>query len=214
MAENINIGGRLHSIATGNVVAGADEIIDDSKGKKQSVINTETYTLVSEINAKLDTLNPEQQSAMEVATKANNNEAKMGYYVCNTDGNVANKVVADATGYILTVGGSIKIKMVNENTAENATLNINSTGAKPLYYANDRVSSNNSWPEGSTVEVYYDGDNYYANNVISASGQLNVRVSQEIPGMLEVVSTTDFMDIDDSYMDEETGALNIVYNFE
>lgn len=39
---NINIGGRLHSTATGNVVAGANEILDDVKGKKQSVINQET----------------------------------------------------------------------------------------------------------------------------------------------------------------------------
>lgn len=38
---NINIGGRLHSTATGNVVAGANEILDDNKGKKQSVINQE-----------------------------------------------------------------------------------------------------------------------------------------------------------------------------
>ena len=39
----IEVGGRLHSIATGNVLAGANEIIDDNKeGKKQSVINAET----------------------------------------------------------------------------------------------------------------------------------------------------------------------------
>lgn len=44
MAENKNIevGGRLHSIATGNVLAGADEIFDDDKGKKQNDINAET----------------------------------------------------------------------------------------------------------------------------------------------------------------------------
>lgn len=43
MADNkINVGGRLHSIATGNVLAGADEIFDDTKGKKQSRINAET----------------------------------------------------------------------------------------------------------------------------------------------------------------------------
>ena len=41
---NIDIGGRLHSTATGNVVAGANEILDDSKGKKQSVINAEVDT--------------------------------------------------------------------------------------------------------------------------------------------------------------------------
>ena len=38
---NINIGGRLHSSATGNVVSGANEILDDTKGKKQDVINAE-----------------------------------------------------------------------------------------------------------------------------------------------------------------------------
>lgn len=43
MSENkINIGGRLHSIATGNVVAGADEILDDIQNKKQNLINQET----------------------------------------------------------------------------------------------------------------------------------------------------------------------------
>ena len=37
----IKIGGRLHSEATGNVVAGANEILDDSLNKKQDVINDE-----------------------------------------------------------------------------------------------------------------------------------------------------------------------------
>ena len=57
---NINIGGRLHSTATGNVVAGANEILDDVKGKKQSAINQETdealagkqAALVSGVNIK------------------------------------------------------------------------------------------------------------------------------------------------------------------
>jgi hypothetical protein len=40
MAE-IKIGGRLHSEATGNVVAGANEILDDNLNKKQDVINDE-----------------------------------------------------------------------------------------------------------------------------------------------------------------------------
>ena len=58
MAENKNIevGGRLHSIATGNVLTGANEILDDDKGKKQSVINTETYSLVNNINERLNGL--------------------------------------------------------------------------------------------------------------------------------------------------------------
>lgn len=49
MAENNNIavGGRLHSIATGNVLAGANEIFDDDKNKKQSQINTETDQMLA-----------------------------------------------------------------------------------------------------------------------------------------------------------------------
>ena len=39
---DIVIGGRLHSAATGNTVAGANEIMDDAQGKKQSVVNQET----------------------------------------------------------------------------------------------------------------------------------------------------------------------------
>lgn len=41
MGKTINIGGRFHSTEVGNVVAGANEVLDDTKGKKQSVINGE-----------------------------------------------------------------------------------------------------------------------------------------------------------------------------
>jgi len=38
---DINIGGKLHSVATGNVVADASEVLDSTEGKKQSVVNSE-----------------------------------------------------------------------------------------------------------------------------------------------------------------------------
>ena len=89
---------------------------------------------------------------------------KIGYFVCDTAANTAAKTI-NAEGFVLSTGGSIKIKMTNDNTANNATLNINSTGAKPLYYAGLRASSANTWESGETIEVYYDGTNYMANNV-------------------------------------------------
>lgn len=181
MNKNIDIGGRLHSTATGNVVAGANEIFDDSKNKKQSDINTETYSLVNDVNERLSGLSPDQQSALSVAAKATNNEIKLGYYVCGTEGNVAAKVISDATGYVLSTGGSIKVKMTNANTANNATLNINSTGAKPLYYDGERASANNTWEAGETVEVYYDGTNFYANNVAGEGGDGVFDVSEKYP---------------------------------
>lgn len=185
MNKNIDIGGRLHSTATGNVVAGANEIFDDSKNKKQSDINTETYSLVNNINERLNSLSPDQQSALNVATKATNNETKLGYYVCDTEGNLAAKVISDATGYILSKGGSIKIKMINANTVNNTTLNINSTGAKALYYDGERASANNSWEAGETIEVYYDGTSYYANNVagVSSDGVFDVSIKYPTSGV-------------------------------
>lgn len=164
MAKDINIGGRLHSIATGNVVAGTDEILDDNLGKKQTQINTETYSLVESVNNALAELSPDQQEALGVAVKANANEAKLGYYVCDTDAAVAAKTIA-ATGYALTTGGNIRIKMTNANTADSATLNINSTGAKALFYNGTQASSTNSWEAGEVVEVYYNGTCFIASNL-------------------------------------------------
>lgn len=77
----------------------------------------------------------------------------------------------------------------------------------------------NTWKElEEFLEGITDSESMELMNIIRdiqlSSGQLNVRMSEDIPGSLEAVTTTDFMDIDNSYMDEETGALNIVYNFE
>ena len=66
--ENINIGGRLHSTATGNTVAGANEILDDSKGKKQSVINQETDAALAGKQATIDDLSTIRSGAAAGAT--------------------------------------------------------------------------------------------------------------------------------------------------
>lgn len=42
MGNRINIGGRIHNTEVGNVALGANEVLDDTKGKKQNVINAET----------------------------------------------------------------------------------------------------------------------------------------------------------------------------
>ena len=84
---------------------------------------------------------------------------QIGYYVCETAAATSAKTVA-ASGYILATGGCLHIKMTNANTAENATLNINGTGAKALYYDGAQASSTNSWEAGEVLEVYYDGTQY------------------------------------------------------
>lgn len=46
--KDIQVGGTLHSIATGNIIAHADEIMDEDYGKKQSVINQELNNRLTE----------------------------------------------------------------------------------------------------------------------------------------------------------------------
>lgn len=64
--NDIIIGGRLHSAATGNVVAGADEIFDDSAAKKQSEINQDQDI----INQNQDEINQNQESINDTVAEA------------------------------------------------------------------------------------------------------------------------------------------------
>lgn len=112
MEETIKIGGRLHSQATGNVVAGADEILYEPAGgtpKKQDVVNQETEAALADRYTKAETYNKSQVNQMvapqhgyvTVATYAdlaNISEHPVGcvYRVSNYDG--TNSQV-DATKY-------------------------------------------------------------------------------------------------------------------
>lgn len=65
MADNkINVGGRLHSIATGNVLASADEIFDDNKGKKQSEVNMDVDKALADRYTKDETYNKNELNSL------------------------------------------------------------------------------------------------------------------------------------------------------
>lgn len=99
-----------------------------------------------------------------------NTATQIGYYECDTAAGTAAKVLSVAS-YALFAGGAMKVKFVNKNTANNATLNINSQGAKALYYQGERASATNSWDAEEVVEIYYDGTSYYANNAKFTAAQ-------------------------------------------
>ena len=47
-----------------------------------------------------------------------------------------------------------------------------------------------------------------------SSGQLNLRMSEDYPGALEAVTISEYMDVSKSYIDPETGAIKVVFNYE
>lgn len=84
------------------------------------------------------------------------------YVICDTASEIKDKTITVEGYHNIPAhgGGSIKVKFVHDNTAENPTLDISGTGAKPLYLGKDPVSPTNTWADGSIVEVFYDGENY------------------------------------------------------
>lgn len=91
MSKIINIPGRIHSTEKGNVSVGANEVLDDTKGKKQNVINSET-------DAELLRLSNEKQDNLtfdNAPTEGSNNPVKSsGVYA-------ADKALSDAIEAIL-----------------------------------------------------------------------------------------------------------------
>lgn len=139
-------------------IGGAQEVIDSitllaATSSKAGLLSASDKAYIDALPAALNSLSNSISAALALM------ESLVGYYVCDTAAATAAKTVA-ATGYSLTNGGCIRIKMTNANTAANVTLNINSTGAKALYYDGAQASSTNTWDAGEVLEVYYDGTQY------------------------------------------------------
>lgn len=87
------------------------------------------------------------------------------YGTCSTRASTSAKIVSiPATeNFVLQVGDIIGIKFDNTNTANNPSLNVNNSGAKPIYYNNSAVSTSNLWASGEANRVtifMYDGTNW------------------------------------------------------
>ena len=86
-------------------------------------------------------------SASKLATARNingmsfNGEAnRVNYGTCSTAAATAAKTVA-CTGFALVTGAEITVKFTVTNTASSPTLNVNSTGAKSIYYNGEAISA-------------------------------------------------------------------------
>ena len=81
---------------------------------------------------------------------------KPQYLTCSTSGSTATKAVS-LSGYTLQTGDMLYIKMTYKNTTSSVKLNVNSTGAKTMYYNGAVVTSNNTWGAGDILCATYDG---------------------------------------------------------
>lgn len=87
------------------------------------------------------------------------------YGTCDTASATANKVVTvpASENFVLQIGDIVGVRFTNTNTANNPTLNVNNSGAKPIYYNDDAVHTNYLWAGGEAdrdTVFMYDGTNW------------------------------------------------------
>lgn len=95
------------------------------------------------------------------------------YGTCDTAAATAAKVVTLAAFDSLETGVTIRVKFTYSNTASNATMNVNSTGAKNLCrYGTTRVGTTEraSWKAGAVVSFTYDGTSWVQNDYLEDTG--------------------------------------------
>ena len=86
------------------------------------------------------------------------------YGVCATAADTAAKAVTVDTkdsAFELVAGAAVLVKFTYDNNVANSTLNVNGTGAKPIYrYGTSKVSTGDStsgWRAGAVQLFVYDG---------------------------------------------------------
>ena len=113
-------------------------------------------------------------SVEDTATEALN---KHGFCSCSTAAGTTAKT-ASLTGFQLKTGSTVHVTFTYANSAANATLNINSTGAKTIRWNNENLGTSPSpWRAGECVTFVYNGtywvvagqSNISADNIVSGS---------------------------------------------
>lgn len=84
------------------------------------------------------------------------------YGICGTDAATAAKV-GTLSGFALKTGAIIGLKFTYANTASSPTLNVNSTGAKPIYYNGAEITSG-MIVANMTAEFMYNGTQWVLMN--------------------------------------------------
>lgn len=111
-------------------------------------------------------------AAEKEQARENINAAGHFYGVCSTAASTAAKEVTVDSSFALVTGAQVTVKFTNANSASSApTLNVNGTGAKPLYrYGTTALSTGTTttgWYAGSVQLFTYDGTGWvrdYWNN--------------------------------------------------
>jgi hypothetical protein len=66
-------------------------------------------------------------------------------------------------------GATILVTFTDVNNTSNTTLNVNNTGAKPIFIGMDELKSSQTWVTNDTIEFRYDGEHW-----IMLNGEMSI----------------------------------------
>lgn len=183
-SKQATITGGASTITSSNLTTGR-ALISDSNGKVavSAVTSTElgyldgvTSAIQTQLDGKSSTSHTHNYAGSSSAGGSANSAVKwstartingmsvdgsanrINYGTCSTNAATAAKTVA-CTGFALVTGAEITVKFTVTNTASSPTLNVNSTGAKSIYYRGSAISAG-YLAANRTYTFRYDGTNW------------------------------------------------------
>ena len=155
----VKVGTNLSIDANGVLSADAQSITVDTALSTTSTNPVQNKVITTALNSKADS----SSVPTKISNLTNTSGSFITYCTCSTAAATAAKVVALDSGdsnWVLRKGAIIGVKFTNTNTASSVTLNVNSSGAKSIYYNNAAYtgSSNSICGYASRYTFYmYDG---------------------------------------------------------
>lgn len=142
---------------------GTDISVDSSTRKANVIVPTKTSELTNDSGYQTSSGSVAKATQLTNTRKIDgvnfNGTADITHYAeCSTAAATAAKTV-DVTGFNLVSGARVAIKFTVTNTAANATLNVNSTGAKSIMYRGSAITAG-YLAANRVYEFVYDGTDY------------------------------------------------------
>ena len=129
-------------VASGQITSTVEENVMNSVG--------DTFATKTEV----------EQTEQDLTIKINQSISN-GYATCSTAAGTQAKVATSVrSDFPKATGTNATVKFTYGNTASNPTLNINNTGASPIYLGNSPITPEKSWSAGDTVTFVFDGTNW------------------------------------------------------
>ena len=155
-------------IASGEITSTVEENVMNSVG--------DTFATKTELEQ------TEQDLTLTISQSISN-----GYATCSTAAGTKAKVATSVRpDFPKATGTNATVKFTYGNTASNPTLNINNTGASPIYLGNSPITPEKSWSAGDTVTFVFDGTNWVVADASLAIAKTVETYFQATTGGLQV----------------------------